>query len=93
MLKKDYMQSDQDQPEIEQSDLRKKSANPTLVDHLFDGLLWVYDRFMNFVRLNDDDPILWAAFKIFVRAVGIIIAVILSPFIIFGFIITIMVVS
>jgi len=81
----------QDKEEVD--DLRKKVENPTLVDHLFDGLLWIYDRFMNFVRLNDDDPILLAVFKIITRAIGIIIAVILSPFIIFGFIITIMVVS
>ncbi len=87
------MESDQEKPAKKQDDLRQKSANPTLVDHMFDGLLWVYDRFMNFVRLNDDDPIPLAAFKIIVRAVGIIIAVILSPFIIVGFIITIMVVS
>jgi len=87
------MSTDPEKSEKEIDELRRKPENPTLVDILFDGLLWVYDRFMNFVRLNDDDPIPLAVFKIVVRAVGIIIAVILSPFIIFGFIITIMVVS
>ena len=70
-----------------------KPQKRTIVDILFDGLEWCYKKFMRFVSLNDDDPVLLVIFKIIARAIGILIMVALSPFIIIGIFITIMVVS
>jgi len=79
--------------EAEGTKPEKKNVNATPVDFIFDGLMWTYDSFMHFVSINDTDHTAMVFFKIFLRAVGIIIALILSPFIIFGIIVSILVVS
>ena len=43
-----------------------------------------YRRFEDYVRFTDDDPLWMLAYKLALRFIGIIIMIILSPFLIIG---------
>lgn len=76
-----------------QEESSEKPYKYTAIDYFYDGLVWVYKKFMRFVSINDDDPIVFVGFKILMRAIGVLILLILSPFIITGFIIVVLLVS
>ena len=83
----------EDLPEKPESKDAQKPKKRTIVDILFDGLEWCYNKFIRFVSLNDDDPVIMVIFKVITRAIGILIMLALSPFIIIGILITLMAVS
>lgn len=63
-------------------------ANPFL-----DFLEKMYERFMSFVKIQENDPILLYTFKLGMRLVGILIMLALSPIIILGFFIALIIAS
>jgi len=78
---------------VEPEDSSEKPYKYSAIDYFYDGLVWVYKKFMRFVSINEDDHIALVGFKILMRAVGVLILLILSPFIITGFIIVVLLVS
>lgn len=54
---------------------------PSLSDKILDKLLSIFKWWNGLATLNADDPILLGFFKIFIRLVGIIILIIMSPFV------------
>jgi len=54
---------------------------PTLSDRIMNKLLSVLKWWNDLATLNADDPFLLGVFKIAIRLVGIIILIIMSPFV------------
>ena len=58
--------------------------DPRSVNGFWDWLADIWARFNVFTELNADDPFYLTAGKIGVRLLGILVALILSPFLLFG---------
>ena len=71
---------------------KDRSDQPNAVDKFVGYTSKSYRSFQDYVRFRDDDPLWMLAYKLFFQFVGIIIMVALSPFVILGFIIAVLVV-
>ena len=49
-----------------------------------------YRKFADYVAFRDEDPIWMLSYKILMRIVGIIFTILISPFVIIGFIVAIL---
>lgn len=61
-------------------------------EKMLDFFELVRDKFNRFVSINEEDPIVLVVVKVMLRAVGVIILLILSPFIILALVISILLV-
>lgn len=65
--------------------------NPNSVDKFMDITQQSYRSFMDYVALRDDDPIWMLSYKLILRFIGLIFFAAISPFVLFGFFVAIMV--
>lgn len=66
--------------ENHQPNYEKEHPDPTLMEKSRGA----YRQFEDYVRFTDDDPLWMLAYKLALRFIGIIIMIILSPFLIIG---------
>ncbi|MBR9921538.1 MAG: hypothetical protein GYB31_11930 [Bacteroidetes bacterium] len=62
----------------------------TMADKMLEATKSSYRQFSDYVAFRDDDPIWMMTYKIFIRLIGILFFILISPFVIIGFIIAIM---
>jgi hypothetical protein len=70
---------------------KNQPENPTPVDKLMGYTQNSYHSFMDYVALRDDDPIWMLSYKLLLRFIGIVFFTAISPFVIIGFLLAIMV--
>ena len=70
---------------------KDRQDDPTTVDKMMDLTQGSYRSFMDYVAFRDDDPIWMMTYKLFIRFVGIVFFILISPFVLIGFFVAIMV--
>ena len=66
--------------ENHQQNQEKEHTDPTLMEKSRGA----YRRFEDYVRFTDDDPLWMLTYKLALRFLGIIVMIILSPFLVIG---------
>lgn len=71
---------------------KNQSDDPNAVDKLVGYTSKSYRSFRDYVQFREDDPLWMLAYKLFFQFVGLIIMILLSPFLLLALIIAILVV-
>lgn len=67
----------------------EESKDPNAVDKLMSTTQQTYRQFMDYVAFREDDPLWMLAYKLFFRLVGLVIMILLSPFLLISFLIAV----